>query len=474
MASVSKFLCKTVLFAFFYFPILTADVLGQTNQCPNCWVPVTRQRLVTNVNVSAQIHGYLEFLPQGYNPNASQTYPLIINVHGRGARGSGRDVANLCVVACEGLSIIIEQFRFPELVYKNGQPYRFIVLSPQYDWGDQETAADLDAFITYALANYKVDVNRVYLTGLSSGANLIMSYMGLSAAKANRIAAVNTISVCNGPNNTTANYLGSQRIGYWGIHGSNDTQCSNWNSIAWTNSINSYGSGLTLAKYSLYSGQNPDQHVIWPDVQDSVYKVNNMNIPQWMIQYSKAAASTLPASLKSYDVTLKGKTVVTSWTSNQESNSSHFIIERSGADMVFKTIGQVTAAGNSSNTIAYSFTDVNPLKGTSFYRIGLVNRDGQIEYFDIKKVLNKGAGEAFVLGTGGQQQIITLSFELDAPQKVEWVIRDLNGKMLGRQSGQFTSGFNSITLNINNLSKGVYYLTAYSGEAVETKKFLRY
>ena len=130
---------------------------------------------MTNVNVSAQIHGYLEFLPRGYNPNASQTYPLIINVHGRGARGSGRDVANLCVVACEGLSIIIEQFRFPELVYKNGQPYRFIVLSPQYDWGDQETAADLDAFITYALANYKVDVNRVYLTGLSSGANLIMS-----------------------------------------------------------------------------------------------------------------------------------------------------------------------------------------------------------------------------------------------------------------------------------------------------------
>ena len=49
----------------------------------------------------------------------------------------------------------------------NGQTFRYIVILPEF-----KTAAsvvDIDHMITYLIAHYKVDPNRVYLTGNNSG-----------------------------------------------------------------------------------------------------------------------------------------------------------------------------------------------------------------------------------------------------------------------------------------------------------------
>lgn len=470
---------KTNLRAFLAISLLlflSDAVMAQAvNKCPSCWVPVTRHRLVTNVNISTTIHGYIEFLPAGYQSNPTKQYPLIINVPGRGTRGSGADDAALCYVACEGLALKIEQFRFQTDVTSNGQTYSFIVLTPQYDY-QGETAADLEGMINFAVNNYRVDLNRIYLTGLSSGANMIMSYMSGSSAAAARIAAVNSISVCSGSNDQGARNFANNKIGFWGMHGQFDTQCSNGNTSGWSNRINSFagGSNPALAKYSFYSNPNqPDGHIIWPDVHDMDYKVDNMNISQWMIQYTKAAGGVLPAALSHYEVNTCQNQVVVEWTSTQESNTNYFEIERAGADLRFSAIGKIAAAGNSGNIHNYSFTDQQPLAGTSFYRLALVNSDGVKEYFDIKKVAFREADGLIRLSPVPATGLLNLSFELPVAQKLNFTIRDVNGRSLKSWSAQFSAGSGNLPIHIDALAAGVYYLQVQGTAISVSRKFVR-
>src|SRR5687767_8354623 len=41
------------------------------------------------VIVNANCHGYLEYLPPGYNPSGTQKYPLLLFFNGHGTQGDG-------------------------------------------------------------------------------------------------------------------------------------------------------------------------------------------------------------------------------------------------------------------------------------------------------------------------------------------------------------------------------------------------
>jgi len=97
---------------------------------------------------------YLLFLPKGYEPHGDQHWPLILFLHGAGERGS-----NVWQVNVHGpAQYIPEHGDFP-----------FIVVSPQCpaerSWSDEV----LLALLTEITTNYKVDADRIYLTGLSMG-----------------------------------------------------------------------------------------------------------------------------------------------------------------------------------------------------------------------------------------------------------------------------------------------------------------
>lgn len=449
-----------------------------------CWgvYPLTHQRLVSNTPVSSNINGYTEVLPPGYNPNGSKRYPLIINVPGRGTRGSGSE-AELCAVACEGLAFKIEQdiptgsgnYMFQTSVVHNGQTYSYIILSPQYKWGNTESAADVQAMVNFALTRYKVDPARVYLTGLSSGANLIVNYMSISSQESKKIAGLISVGLCQGANTGTAINMGTNQIHYWGLVGANDNQCGSSNTISQSNLINSYSpQGNPMGKYTLVSPPpNPDPHVIWPDVHDKNYRIDGKNMAEWFIQYSSSSASSLPATLGLYEVSSKGSEVLTKWTTTVESNTSHFIIDRAGPDLQFKTVGKVAAAGDATVTNSYSFSDKTPLKGTSYYRLSLMNKDGLQEYYAVKKITNKHYGASISLSPVPASKTIQLSIELEAAQKIQFMIRDLNGRTVESWAANFGSGFANFPINVERLTSGIYYLSIQGSNFTESKKFIK-
>jgi hypothetical protein len=78
--------------------------------------------------------------------------------------------------------------------------------------------------------------------------------------------------------------------------------------------------------------------------------------------------------------------VLLNWATAQEENSDHFEIERSSDNSNFASIGQVTAAHNSSLQRNYSFTDESPVSGNNYYRLKEVDLDGQSIYSKVVSV----------------------------------------------------------------------------------------
>lgn len=99
---------------------------------------------------------YLLSLPQGYDEDPTQRWPLILFLHGAGARGE--DVEQ------------VRQFGLPQLV-EGGLALPFVVVSPQCPAESHWTLHidALNALLSDVVARYRVDEARLCLTGVSMG-----------------------------------------------------------------------------------------------------------------------------------------------------------------------------------------------------------------------------------------------------------------------------------------------------------------
>jgi hypothetical protein len=103
-------------------------------------------------------------------------------------------------------------------------------------------------------------------------------------------------------------------------------------------------------------------------------------------QFSVTTSSTLPVSGINFTAKLSGNKVNLNWSTESEENSKDFTIERSANGTDFKTIGNVSAAGNATTFQRYSFVDKDPLQGIDYYRLILSNMDEHKEYLGVRKI----------------------------------------------------------------------------------------
>jgi glucose/arabinose dehydrogenase len=100
------------------------------------------------------------------------------------------------------------------------------------------------------------------------------------------------------------------------------------------------------------------------------------------------------------------------WKTVQESNFSHFEVQRSGDGHTFQTLDTVYGEGAGS---AYAFTDSEPLNGTSYYRLKMVDRaadggdadreDSTFQYSSVVTGLLNMRRQAFIFPNPGASRI---------------------------------------------------------------------
>ncbi len=121
---------------------------------------------------------YLLFLPRDYEAKSARRWPLILFLHGAGERGT-----NLSKVAVHG----------PPKIVQDKPEFPFIVISPQCPSGERWSNEVLLALLDEVTQKYKVDPQRIYLTGLSMGG---FGTWSLGLTHPDRFAAV--APICGG------------------------------------------------------------------------------------------------------------------------------------------------------------------------------------------------------------------------------------------------------------------------------------
>lgn len=136
-----------------------------------------RQHFEKEVKVKVEMD-YLLYLPKGYEQGDKQ-WPLVLFLHGGGETGT--DIEKVKVHG-------------PPKLIEAGKEFPFIVVSPQsrrFGWDP----AMLHALLDEVTAKYKVDKDRIYVTGMSMGG---MGTWALAASRPERFAAI--VPICGGGN----------------------------------------------------------------------------------------------------------------------------------------------------------------------------------------------------------------------------------------------------------------------------------
>jgi predicted peptidase len=149
-------------------------------------------------------------LPQEYGRDPKRLWPTILFLHGAGERGD-----QIEKVKVHG----------PPKIAASDADFPFIVVSPQCpnnaSWSDDS----LNLLLDHVLANWAVDPDRVYLTGLSMGG---FGAWSLAQESPQRFAAV--VPICGGGTAIRAWLYGDsekgralRRLPFWAFHGAKDT-----------------------------------------------------------------------------------------------------------------------------------------------------------------------------------------------------------------------------------------------------------
>ena len=329
------------------------------------------------ISMTASSNGYYEYLPAGYN-NAgnTSTYPVILFIHGLGETGDGSP-AQLPKVLVNGPPKLINNGTFPSSFTVNGQTFQFIVISPQFNaWPN---AVNINNIIDYLVANYRIDLNRIYLTGLSMGGGGVWDYAGYNNTYATRLAAIIPICGASSPSVFRANVIAAANLPVWATHNLNDPTCP----VSFTNDYISYIENAPVPstvppKKTIF---NANGHDAWTTTYNPNWRENGIyNVYEWML-LNQRNNTVLPILLETFSGKEVNASVLLEWRTSFEQDNSHFIIERSADGINFVSIGTVTGK-NLPNGSSYNFTDNSPIKGANFYRLCQVNFDGNKKCYE--------------------------------------------------------------------------------------------
>ncbi len=143
---------------------------------------------------------YLLYLPESYKQDTTKRWPLVMFLHGKGE--SGDDIEK---VKINGIPKNINE----------GKNYPFIVVSPQCPVNSHWEISLLNRLLDHIIGTYRVDENRIYLTGLSMGGFGTWEW---ACKNPERFAAI--VPICGGGKSDDVWKI--RHLPVWAFHGGKD------------------------------------------------------------------------------------------------------------------------------------------------------------------------------------------------------------------------------------------------------------
>ncbi|MBD0286133.1 MAG: prolyl oligopeptidase family serine peptidase [Flavisolibacter sp.] len=214
---------------------------------------------------------YLLYLPDHYQDDTTKRWPLLLFLHGSGE--SGHDIQKVKVHG-------------PPKLIEGGKRFPFLVVSPQSDVPSGWDVENLHKLLQVVKKTYRVDYDRIYVTGLSMGG---FGTWALAMKYPDEFAAI--APVCGGGD--TANAWKLRNIPVWCFHGALDNVvpvAGSENMVKATARLN------PAVRFTVYPDKNHNSWDTTYNTSDSLY---NWLLAQKKFRYKEVTVN--PAVLKKYE-----------------------------------------------------------------------------------------------------------------------------------------------------------------------------
>ena len=192
-------------------------------------------------------------LPAGYAQAPKKKWPLLLFLHGAGERGD-----DLAVVTRHGPAKLIAQ----------GRQFPFIVVSPQCPADDWWRPDVLAALLDDVARRYRVDTQRVYVTGLSMGG---FGTWALALEFPQRFAAI--APICGGGHWWAAARI--KHLPVWVFHGKKDSVVSHTRSAEMVAALRQCGGNV---KFTTYPNADHDSWTV---------TYENPELYRWLLRHKR-------------------------------------------------------------------------------------------------------------------------------------------------------------------------------------------
>jgi hypothetical protein len=138
---------------------------------------------------------------------------------------------------------------------------------------------------------------------------------------------------------------------------------------------------------------------------------------------------TLPVKLVRFSAGLNNKQGTdVSWETSMELNANYFSVQRSPDAVHYQEVGKVKAKGFSSVATNYFFADSQALMGTSYYRLEMVDLDGQSKYSQVVTVSSENNEAQVKVFSNPFKDRVRVQILATVPGKLTLTLTDILGR----------------------------------------------
>lgn len=191
-----------------------------------------------------------------------------------------------------------------------------------------------------------------------------------------------------------------------------------------------------------------------------------------------SSTNPLPIELLSFNAKCNNNDVTINWSTASETNNEYFTIERSNDGVTWVTLTTLPGAGNSNTTLYYSYTDNNPLPGTSYYRLKQTDFSGQSVAFDpvtvsCSEINSENTGITLIYPNPAVNEVFVNINCLENSNGLLIVYNTIGQKIIEQQL-TLLKGENIYTVDISGFAEGIYPITFNNEQGVScTRKIIK-
>ncbi len=172
----------------------------------------------------------------------------------------------------------------------------------------------------------------------------------------------------------------------------------------------------------------------------------------------------LPISLLNFTAVKKDKTVLLQWTTSNEINSSHFEVYKAGQPGTLQYLDKVAAAGYSATSRNYSYIDNNPLPGSNFYQLKMVDNDNSYKLSQVVKINFDDIGSLHVYPNPVTNNVLFVAYPAGKIKEIKLITAD--GKQMACSFVQQGNNLLKVSLPMM-IAKGTYVLQLNTDEGLK-------